>query len=72
MPLKLNPVFNDHVVGFNGSSAPLGQRKDLVKLYEIGKAHNTKSILNLFSEHPSESELQELKAEAFNQKKAKP
>ena len=68
MPLKLKPENASVVIGFNHSSAPLGSRTDLVKLYEMGKANNDQSILGLFDDLPTEKEVVNLKETAFNEK----
>ena len=68
MPLTLKPEYKDVVIGFNNSSAPLGQRDDLYKLYDLAKLKNHKAHLDMFEEVPDQAELDAVKEKAFKQK----
>lgn len=46
--IKVKPEFADKIIGFNGSSAPLGKREDLHLLYGTAKAKNHKEHLDMF------------------------
>lgn len=40
--LRIKPEFQQTVIGFNGSSLPLGKRKDLDRIYEFAKSNYPK------------------------------
>lgn len=61
MELKIKDEFLNTVVGFNDSSLPLGQRKDLYVLFELAKKSNNKKLLNYFEEIPSQQEFDKIK-----------
>ena len=50
MALKIKAAFSNHVIGFNNSSKPLGDRNDLDKLYSLAKAKNNQRVLDMFEE----------------------
>lgn len=67
MALKIKKQFENKVIGFNRSSAPLGRRNDLHILYQIAKDAGRQDYLNMF-ENATESEVDNAKVEAFEAK----
>ncbi|SIS72012.1 MULTISPECIES: hypothetical protein [Chryseobacterium] len=61
MELKIKDEFLNTVVGFNNSSLPLGQRKDLHVLFDLANKSNNKRLLNYFEEIPSQKEFEKIK-----------
>ncbi|TWP31880.1 hypothetical protein ETU08_00025 [Apibacter muscae] len=61
MALKVKEEYKNKVIGFNGRSLPLGQRKDLDKLAELAVKSGDLSLLNLLEEIPSIQEIEEKK-----------
>lgn len=45
---KLKAKYKEKQVGFNGSAAPLGDRKDLDILYKMAVDSKSESLLELF------------------------
>lgn len=68
MPFKIKPGYGDHVIGYNNSSAPLGKRSDLGKLYEMAKATDNKEWLDMFDGVPDEADIDKEKTEKFQSK----
>ena len=69
MPIKLKNENADVIIGFNNSSKPLGQRKDLHLLLEGAVAHNNRNILDLFEEVPTLEEIKNIKGQKFEKEK---
>ena len=57
MDIKLKAEFNDHVIGFNNSAAPLGERKDLDKLVVMAHRAGRQDYLDMFDNPPSLDEV---------------
>ncbi len=69
MAIKVKKEYAETVVGFNKSSEPLGNRKDLHLLLRDAKASGDKMTLDMFEDVPEDAELQKLQGEAFEAKK---
>lgn len=65
MPIKLKATSENIVIGFNNSSKPLGQRKDLHVLLRGAIAHNNQNILDLFEEVPTLEEIKNIRGQKF-------
>lgn len=63
--VSIKSKYEDHIVGFNNSAAPLGQRNDLDKLMQIALDSQSPSLLKLFSKIPTEQEWLDYKGEKF-------
>ncbi|WNI34692.1 hypothetical protein [Chryseobacterium sp. SG20098] len=61
MELEIKDEFLNTVVGFNNSSLPLGNRKDLHVLFEIATKSNNKRLQSYFKEIPTSSEFDKIK-----------
>lgn len=68
MPIRVKPEYAHIRIGFNNSSAKLGERDDLYKLYDVAKIKNHKAHLDMFEEVPDEKELDAKKEKAFIEK----
>lgn len=66
--LKIKKAYEDHVIGFNNSSLPLGKRTDLDKIYQFAKRKNLQRWLDWFEEVPDDKELQATQAKRFLEK----
>lgn len=62
--IKVKPEFAKKVIGFNGSSLPLGQRDDLHLLYDNAKRKGHKAHLDMF-EVPDEAAIESAKSDSF-------
>ena len=72
MPIKLKKEYENEVVGFNNSSLPLGQRKDLhVLLGDVigpGDQIRDTHIAGMFETLPTRDELDQLANEKLSKK----
>lgn len=66
MAIKIKPAYAHIRIGFNNSSARLGERDDLHKLYDVAKAKNHKQHLDMFEVIPDQAELDAIKEKNFN------
>ena len=57
--------YKKKVVGFNGSTTPLGERNDLNVLAEIGVRSGDLSILELFKKKPTQKDVDDFKEQIF-------
>jgi hypothetical protein len=65
--IRVKPEYAHIRIGFNNSSARLGERNDLHKLYEVAKIKNHKAHLDMFEE-VDPGELDAIKEKEFMQK----
>lgn len=65
--IRVKPEYAQIRIGFNNSSARLGERNDLHKLYEVAKIKNHKAHLDMFEE-VDEREIDAIKEKEFMQK----
>jgi len=70
MSLKIKSQYKDVVIGFNGSSLPLGSRTDTHKLYQLAQQQNLQHFLQMFEDTPSEKALEKIKEDFFDKKQA--
>lgn len=62
---SIKAKFKNKVVGFNGSTTPLGEREDLGVLAEIAVRSQDPTLLVLFSKQPTEEEVKKYKEVKF-------
>jgi hypothetical protein len=65
LEIKIKEEYKKHIIGFNGSGLPLGERTDLDKLAELAHSSNDASIKQVFEKLPSLEELTAAKTEKF-------
>ena len=59
--ISIKEKYKKKVVGYNGSTTPLGERNDINILAEIALSSNDPSLLELFEEIPTVEELRNKK-----------
>lgn len=66
--LKVKKQYENTVIGFNNSGAPLGLRNDLHILYEMAVNTGQQNIIQMFEEEPTAEQIEEIKVTNFNSK----
>ena len=61
--ISIKEKYKKKVVGYNGSTTPLGERNDINILAEIALSSNDPSLLELFEQIPTLEELRNKKGE---------